>query len=474
MQPVTTQELRKVIALSDLPEEHLKWIIERSEMLEYEDGTLIVKTGDPIEWMWLMIEGKLSFYQDMNGRLIHFIDFQNDEFTGGVGGLLPYSRMKSSLGNAYAVGKIRGLKLHKKHFPALEQLNPDFVQRLIGYMTDRARMFATLQMQQEKVSALGRLSAGIAHELNNPASAINRISSGLIKRLNLNFELTERMLYHCLRPEVIRHVQSLMLSKHDIVVKEKLTSLERVEKEDMLYEWLTEHNIENAQELSETFIEAGFMIEDLEDIRSRVIEGAFGDVLIWLENLLSSEKILYDLGAASARISKLVGAIKSHVHMDRSDNLNTTNIHSDIDNTLTLLGYKLREKNISVKKNFSEMLPEPEAYVGDLNQVWTNLIDNAIYAMPNNGELTIKTSSDNNNIYVAIIDNGTGIPKEIQSRIFDPFFTTKKVGEGTGIGLDLVQRIVKRHNGEVKVNSEPGRTEFCICIPVSQNHTNTS
>src|SRR5262249_6208947 len=161
----------------------------------------------------------------------------------------------------------------------------------------------------------------------------------------------------------------------------------------------------------------------------------------------------------------LVGAIKSHVHMDRTHELQPTNIHTDIENTITLLGYKLRDKNIEVKKKFCNDMTEVPAYVGELNQVWTNLIDNAIYAVPKGGELCVETICDPKNIQVNIIDNGSGIPEDIKSRIFDPFFTTKKMGEGTGIGLDIVNRIVKHHNGQIKVNSIPGRTEFEVCIP---------
>jgi signal transduction histidine kinase len=153
--------------------------------------------------------------------------------------------------------------------------------------------------------------------------------------------------------------------------------------------------------------------------------------------------------------------------MDRTNEKQPTNIHKDIENTLTLLGYKLREKNISVKKTFCDDLAEVHAYVGELNQVWTNIIDNAIYAMNQSGELIIETTCDKKDVNVKIIDNGIGIPPEIMSRVFDPFFTTKKVGEGTGIGLDLVQRIIKHHNGDIKVHSKPGRTEFLICIPIT-------
>ncbi len=158
--------------------------------------------------------------------------------------------------------------------------------------------------------------------------------------------------------------------------------------------------------------------------------------------------------------------------MDQTNEMQPTNINRDIENTITLLGYKLREKNIVVKKLFCDDLPDVPVYIGELNQVWTNLIDNAIFAMPKGGELVIDTSCDNKNEYVKIVDNGPGIPKEILSRIFDPFFTTKKVGEGTGIGLDLVKRIIDRHKGEIKVNSNPGRTEFMICLPLVHEKNN--
>jgi signal transduction histidine kinase len=241
-----------------------------------------------------------------------------------------------------------------------------------------------------------------------------------------------------------------------------------MDKEDEIIDWLEKAGFPGSQQVSETFVDAGFSGKDFENIRNSIGKEAFTQVIYWLENFLGSQRIIKDLEEASTRISNLVGAIKSHVHMDRTNELQPTNIHNDIENTLTLLGYKLREKNIAVKKVFCENLPDVPAYVGELNQVWTNIIDNAIYALEKNGELTIETSCDGTNVNVKIIDNGKGIPPEIVSRIFDPFFTTKKVGEGTGIGLDLVNRIIKHHKGEIKVGSEPGRTEFAICIPLAE------
>jgi signal transduction histidine kinase len=467
METINTEELKNVIALSELPFEHLQWILDHSEYYEYEDGAQVHKTGDGADEMIIILEGSVSFYLDVHGRLVFYYQFANDAISGGVTGLLPYSRMKFYPGCSFAVGKLRTLHLPKKYFQELEHLNPDLIQKLIGYMTERAKSFATTQLQHEKVNALGQLSAGIAHELNNPASAINRMSSELTKRLRLNYELTEKLLEQNISAEHIQNLRSLVESKHH-KNENKLNALQRMNKEDEIAEWLEKAGFTESRQASETFVEAGFSSNEFENIKGTISNEAFIQVIHWLENLLSSERILNDMEEASTRISTLVGAIKSHVHMDQSNELQPAHIHIGIENTLTLLGHKLREKNITVKKLFSENLPEAPVYIGELNQVWTNIIDNAIYALDKDGELIIETSYNNKDIGVKIIDNGAGIPPDILSRIFDPFFTTKKVGDGTGIGLDLVNRIIKHHNGTIKVNSKPGRTEFAVCIPVLQ------
>ena len=465
MQPVTIEELKKVIALRDLPEVHLKWILDHSEPLEYEEGDVVAKTGELAEWMFFLIEGRIDYYMNVNGNLVFFYHFTNDLESGGVTGILPYSRMKVYSGNSIVVEKVRGLRLHKKYFQEMEQLNPDFIQRLIGYMTERARFFATTQMQREKVSALGNLAAGIAHELNNPASAINRISYDLSNRLFLNIELTENMLRQNINPDHIRSLRQKIESK-DNSPKQKLTALERMKKEDGLMSWLEANGLPADQLVVETFTDSNFTSEDLEILTNNIPKDDLAQILLWVENLLSSQRIIKDLAEASTRISNLVGAIKSHVHMDRTNEKQPTDIHKDIENTLTLLGHKLRDKNITLKKSFCTDLVDIPVYIGELNQVWTNIIDNAIYAVNHGGEIIIETSCDKKSVNVKVIDNGAGIPPEIQSRIFDPFFTTKKVGKGTGIGLDLVNRIIKRHDGEIKVHSKPGRTEFLICLPI--------
>lgn len=466
MNPVLLQELKKVIAFDKLPDEHLQWILDHTEYIEFNDGDVIIKKDEPVDIMWILLQGRVDFYMDVNGTQVFYHSFQNEESTGGIGGLLPYSRMKNSIGFAYAFGKVRGLTLHKKHFLELEQLNPELIQRLIGYMTERARTFATTKLQHEKVSALGNLAAGIAHELNNPAAAIDRISSELSKRLIRNFALTEQLLTYNIHSGHILNLKS-KVEQSNSKTKQKISALQSMELEDELSQWLDECGITGMPDVVETFTTAGISGKDLQEVQTQVSAEAFSHLLLWIENLLSSQRLLKDLEEASTRISHLVGAIKSHVHMDRTNELQPTDIHNDIDNTLTLLGYKLREKNIVVKKSYCSDLPAVPAYVGELNQVWTNIIDNAIYAVSQEGEITIETTCDAKNVNVRIIDNGAGIPEKILSRIFDPFFTTKKVGEGTGIGLDLVNRIIKRHNGTITVQSKPGRTEFKICVPLT-------
>ncbi|HMS64877.1 MAG TPA: ATP-binding protein [Ignavibacteria bacterium] len=466
MVPVTIEELKKVIALSEIPDEHLQWILDRSEYEELEDGGLVAKFGDTADNMWISLEGKVSFYMNVNGRQVFYFTFENDNVTGGVGGLMPYSRMKTIPGYAYAVGKVKILRLHKDHFTELEHLNPELIQKLIGYMTERAKSFATTKLQHEKVNALGNLAAGIAHELNNPAAAINRISNELAKRLNRNYELTERLLRSNISSEHIQSIHSQIADKVDEASpKIKLSASQRIQKEEEMEEWLEKNGIDDRQS-AEALSEFGFSTAEFENILGYVGKDVFIYLLPWLENLLSSKRIIEDLADASNRIYLLVAAIKSHVHMDRTNEIQHTNIHKDLENTITLLGFKLRDKNIEVKKEFCADMQEIPAFIGELNQVWTNLLDNAIFAAPKNGDITVKTLCNNKEVKISIIDNGPGIPKDIVSRIFDPFFTTKKVGEGTGIGLDLVNRIVIHHNGEIKVNSEPGRTEFTVILPV--------
>ena len=467
MEPITIDELKTVQALADLPDEHLQWILDHGEAYELKDGDLVAQYGAEADSMWIQLSGKVVFYMYVNGRQVYYFTFENNNVSGGVGGLLPYSRMQTYPGYSYAQGDLRVIRIHKKYFHEMEAMNPDFVQKLIGYMTERARIFATMKLQHEKVDALGNLAAGIAHEMNNPAAAIRGISDELAKRVANNYELTKTLLDCNINATHIQNIREVLGKKEQEAKSIKLSTLQRIEREDELEDWLEDHGVKQ-RIAAETFSEHGVNVVDLDFLYKDLGGDSFSRMVPWLENLISTQKLISDLTEASDRISNLVTSIKSHVHMDRTSDLQPTNIHKDIENTITLLGFKLREKNIEVIKKFSEEVHDIPAYVGELNQVWTNLIDNAIYATGKNGKIELETAVKEKEAVISIADNGAGIPKDILSRIFDPFFTTKKVGEGTGIGLDTVNRIIKRHQGDIKVESSPGRTVFTVYLPMEE------
>jgi signal transduction histidine kinase len=468
MAEIKTADLKGIIAMEGLPDGHLQWIIDHSEFHEYADGDIIAKYGEEAEVMWIALSGKVNFYMYLNGRQVYYFTFDNDQITGGVGGLMPYSRMKTYPGYSYAHGTVRMLRMHKRYFQELELLNPDFIQKLIGYMTQRAKAFATTQLQHEKVNALGNLAAGIAHELNNPSSAIQGVSDELTRRLGNNYDLTKQLLDGQLAADSIELIHKMVQEKElHLAHGVRRTTLQKMQDEDDIFDWLQDNGIAQ-REVAETFSEYGLAVRDLEGLKKILGPSSFIRVIPWLENLVASQKIIRDMADAAQRISSLVASIKSHVHMDRTRDLQPTNLHQDIENTITLLGFKLREKGITVTRHFWPDLPPVPAFAGELNQVWTNLIDNAIFALSRNGHISIETLLEGKEVIVKVRDDGQGIPADIQSRIFDPFFTTKKVGEGTGIGLDIVNRIVKGHGGTIRVSSIPGKTEFTVTLPLEE------
>ncbi len=463
----TLEDLRRVPVLRGLPDDVLRWVLEHGEIEEHSDGDVITRTGDSIDHLWLLLEGAFEFYMDVNGRLTYYYTFSHDPPSEGAGGLIPYSRLKASPGWAYAKGRVRGVRLHKSHFRELESISPELVQRLIGTMTERARTFATRKLQEEKISALGKLAAGLAHELNNPAAAIQRSAAELSVGVTKNYELTPALLVFGMSAEELRSVQEIVLGRAGTREQRRLTLSERMRAEEELVERLVTYGIEQPEPLAEVLLESGVDAEALEQIRTIVGGQAFTAAIRWLCNLLRSTRVIRELEEAASRISALVGAIKSHVHMDRSGSTEPVDILSGIDNTLVILGHKIRSKNIQVSREYEKDLPRVLGHAGELNQVWTNLIDNAIDALDRDGKLSIRAGRNDDRVRIVVEDDGSGIPAEIQGRIFDPFFTTKRQGEGTGMGLDIVMQAVNRHHGEIKVHSRPGETRFQVTLAIT-------
>lgn len=462
MQPVTLTELKELSLFSGLPENALQWLIDNGTLLEINADETAFKSGNPVDHMYIILAGELRFMRQIGGQMLPV--FQQEK--GGIAGLLPYSRMKSSIADAVAMHHTRLLSIHRDLFPQMERESSEMVQRLVALMTERVREATKTQDQFEKMAALGKLSAGLAHELNNPAAAIVRTAADLGKQLTKIPELLALFSGQSFSTQQVETIK-LLLTKRTEANGKKLSIVEKSEREDQLIDWLEDHGVAESFDQAEAFLQAGITPADLEPLAA-IPPDALPAVLTFVERMLSTTQLAKEIEEASKRISALVGSVKSYSHMDRAREKEPTDVREGINNTLVMLGHAVKEKNIRIRTEYQEDLPAINAFGSELNQIWTNLIDNAVDAMDTGGELrlTAKNSGNGKFVEVRVIDNGKGIPKDIQTKIFDPFFTTKDVGKGTGLGLDIVQRIVRLHNGSIKVESQPGNTAFIVCLPV--------
>jgi signal transduction histidine kinase len=448
---------------TDLPHDFLDWLISIGEVREADDGDVFVEPNSPAEEMSIILSGSIRLRFAMRGYPLTIIPFT----AGAVTGLLPYSRMTTIAARIYAVGHTRVLYIHRDQFPEMIQRSPVLVQRLVSLMSDRARNEEKYEQEREKMTALGKLAAGLAHELNNPAAAIVRSTDSLRTRLQSLRRIAAKLASVGLTNEHIQAAEELRKLAHEREKTVTLTPLERGQCEEEVGEWLETQHVPEAWVLAETFVDAGLCQGDLTKWAAAVPEGSMGNVLEWVEASLAADRLIDEIGEAGNRISELVASVKSYSHMDRGAGKQPTDLRVGLENTLRILGHELKAKKITVERVIPDDLPTVFGYAGELNQVWTNLLDNAIDAAPEGGRIRIEAVQDDGAVSVRIIDNGGGIPEEIRNKIFEPFYTTKPVGEGTGLGLDIVQRIVsQQHAGQVTVDSKPGETIFTVTLPL--------
>jgi signal transduction histidine kinase len=464
MQTVTVSWLKSLDSLSNVPAEQLQWFIDTSSNTIIEDGELLFEAGNPITGPHIVVEGAIHLYMLQNGVRRDSINFGRGDITG----YLPYSRGKIAGGFAKASGQLQLLSFPTERIQEMIKNHFELTQALVHIMSNRVRDYTSYQQQNEKMMALGKLSAGLAHELNNPASAIVRDSASLKNHLRQEPKMFKEMARINIDESQVDTLMTKLTTLLAAADHVQLTLKQRTALEDELADWFLDHEIENAYVISESFVDFNFSVADLEELSGSLPKDSLSAVFTWLSNLLITERMVEDIQQSSKRIAELVSSIKTFTHMDRAQVKQFADIHIGIKNTLTMLGYKVRKGNITVVEEYDTQLPPVKALIGELNQVWTNLIDNALDAMDINdsGILTIRTERDKEFVQVTVIDNGPGIPANVLHSIFDPFYTTKPMGKGTGMGLEVVQRIVHQHDGSVKVRSIPGKTEFIVCFPI--------
>jgi signal transduction histidine kinase len=463
---VTTDWLHSIEALAEVPAEQLQWLIDNSQCRTVSESDFLFRLGDPIQGAYIVISGRIKLYYLQKQEIIEVGILGPKDISVA----LPFSRAKKITVNAKILEETTLMTLPVEKFREMVSMNYELTGAFVHVMTNRVRNFTSLQQQNEKMMALGKLSAGLAHELNNPAAAIVRGSESLVQHLQMEPDLFKDMINVRMEAKDVDFITRKLFEILHREEKPKLSLVQRTELEDEMRDWLEDHAVECADDIAQNFLEYHFTCEDMEYFVEHVPGEYLSSVFNWINSNLVTETMVQDIREAAKRIFELIQSVKNFTHMDQGKGKERIDIHSGIINTLKIMQYKLKKANIEVVKEFDIQLPPVMALVGELNQVWTNLIDNSVDAMEANGrgKLTLRTERDHGFAKVSVIDDGPGIPDDIRSQIFDPFFTTKEIGKGTGLGLDVVQRIVVgQHHGSVKCTSIPGHTEFIVCLPIT-------
>jgi signal transduction histidine kinase len=453
-------DLRKIEVFSDLPEEQLAWLAEKFEEIRLQPGEAFIREGDPADWLFVILEGEIRFQRSGKDSPVFRAN------AGQVTGLLPYSRLTQYGGTARAVVLTHGARLHKDYFPEMLQRMPQLGQRLVALMADRIRETTRLETQRDKLMALGKLSAGLAHELNNPAAAAQRATANLRETLETVRDASIRLARHALSPEQRETILRFEREAGQYTPATPVDTLAQSDREEQITNWLEGRRVPDTWKIAPVLADVGIEVPKLESLAAEVGDNVLTDALIRIASLITIARLIGEIENSTKRISDLVRAIKEYSHMDRAA-MQEIDVHQGLESTLTILGYRLK-RGIKVIREYDKSLPLICAYGGELNQIWTNLMDNAIDAMRGEGELYLRTAGELDRVLVEIRDNGPGIPPNVLPHIFEPFFTTKGVGEGTGLGLDTVCRIVRNHHGEIRVSSQPGDTRFQVYIPIAQ------
>ncbi len=442
------------------PREELAWLVRHGKLRRLEAGEVLSARGAQVDGMYVLLTGHVTLCVDRGSGPQKMIEWRG----GDVSGILPYSRLTTPPGDAVAQEVTEILSLDRDELRALTHDCHELTSLLVRTMIDRARLFTSSELLNEKMISLGKLSAGLAHELNNPASAIERNAAQLERHLETADAATLALGAANLNEaqlEAVRAIRSACMAKQTEGV---LSPLEQAEREDAIADWLCARKLDAS--MAYALADTNVTFEALDALAAVVSGPALNAVLRWAASGCGLRSLAAGIQDAAMHVSGLVAAVKGFTHMDRAMVADAVNVGEGLRDTVTVLRAKAREKQVAVAMKVDDALPKVRGFAGELNQIWGNLIENALDAAPQGGHVEVTARREGELVVVRVIDDGPGIGAAIRERIFDPFFTTKPQGQGMGLGLDIARRLVLHNDGTIEFDSGPGRTEFRVALPV--------
>jgi signal transduction histidine kinase len=443
------------------PRAELEWLLAHGGYERVEAGTMVARKGQPVEALYLVLKGHVAHFMEQGGTTRKVMDWRDGDATGQ----LPYSRMTAAPGNSIVQETSDLVCVPVEHLAALPVECPHVTASLVHAMVDRARAFKVSDLQVEKMASLGKLAAGLAHELNNPASAAARSAQLVTQALAESEDASRAYGAAALDARALALVDQVRSVCGSRPATRVLSPLERADREEALADWLLDHEADDA--VAASLAETDVTTAVLDQLAAAVSGEQLRVALRWVAAGCTVRGLARDIERAAARVHELVSAVKGFTYMDRASSPEPVDLAKGLGDTLAVMAAKARTKSASLTVDLPPDLPRVLGFGGELNQVWANLVDNALDAIAEGGHVAVAARAEGPKVVVRVTDDGPGIPPDVMSRIFDPFFTTKPVGEGTGLGLDIVRRLLDRNDGLIDVRSEPGRTEFRVTLPAA-------
>jgi signal transduction histidine kinase len=463
-EPSLIERLAALPTLASVPRAQLEWLVSHGEVRQYQRGQSVSIKGNPIHDLFIILAGRISIRLDHGGIARVVKEWKR----GDVSGYLPYSRLSAAPGTVLAEEPFEALVIPNAAIREMTRECYEFTALCVHEMLDRARQFKSEDLLVQKLASLGVLSAGIAHELNNPSSALARSAKELEQAHADVVDSARALGAACLSEEKMSAID-LLHSSEDTSAADLRSPLERADREDAIADWLDRHGIDPG--LAEPFANTSMTLAQLDGAAGILSGGSLALGLRYVAANLTARRLTTEIVKAAERIHELAARVKKQTHMDRTPVVDAIPLEESLADTLALIGSKARSKGVILELKVEPNLPRLQGVLGELNQVWLNLIDNAIDAAPQGGHVTVAAAGERDAVVVRVIDDGQGIAATDRDRIFDQFYTTKPVGKGTGLGLPTAQAIVLGHRGTIQVESRPGRTEFRVSLPVGGGQT---